>query len=210
MKSSSICGDNDEIQEYSLLEKASLGWRTSWSERANRELRDILARESPDVAHFHNTFPLISPSAYYACERGKRPRSANAPQLPASVPQRQPLSRRPAFARNAFLILCFAPLCMVAITTRGLRASAVAGMLTVHGLLNTWAEQVDLFLVCTEFARRKFVDAGFDEEHIRVKPNFIAPDPGPSSRRGDHRALCWQAIAGERSATTSGGLVEVG
>jgi glycosyltransferase involved in cell wall biosynthesis len=51
-------------------------------------------------------------------------------------------------------------------------------MLTVHRLLGTWAKQVDLFLVCTDFARRKFVSAGFDERRIKVKPNFIAADPG--------------------------------
>ena len=63
---------NDEIPDYSFLAKANLGWRASWSERTYRELRGILANESPDVAHFHNTFPLISPSAYYARSEERR------------------------------------------------------------------------------------------------------------------------------------------
>jgi glycosyltransferase involved in cell wall biosynthesis len=174
---------NHEIQEYSLIEKASLGWRTSWSDRANRELRKILARESPDVAHFHNTFPLISPSAYYACSE-------------ASVPVVQTLHNYRLLCPGGNLFRdggiceeCVSHSLMRSILhgcyrDSRLASSAVAGMLTVHGLLRTWAEHVDLFLVCTEFARRKFADAGFDGARIRVKPNFIAPDPGARSSGG--------------------------
>jgi len=30
-------------------------------------VKELIAREAPDVVHFHNTLPLISPAAYYAC-----------------------------------------------------------------------------------------------------------------------------------------------
>lgn len=175
---------NDEIQRYSLVEKASLGWRTSWSQRANRELGDILARESPGVAHFHNTFPLISPSAYYACQA-------------ASVPVVQTLHNYRLLCPSGNLFRD-AGICEECVSHSLIRSivhncyhdsrfatTVVAGMLAVHRLLRTWAEQVDLFLVCTEFARRKFIDAGFDDAHIRVKPNFIAPDPGTHSGKGN-------------------------
>jgi glycosyltransferase involved in cell wall biosynthesis len=174
---------NDEIQEYSLIEKVHLAWRTSWSRRAYRDLRDILARESPDVAHFHNTFPLISPSAYYACS------AANVPVVQTLHNYRLLCPGGNLFREGRICEECVSHSLLRSIVHgcyHGSRfASApVAGMLAVHGLLNTWAQHVDLFLVCTDFARRKFVDAGFDEEHIRVKPNFIAPDPGASFRRG--------------------------
>ena len=174
---------NDEIQEYSLIEKAGLSWRTSWSCRTNRELQKILARESPDVAHFHNTFPLISPSAYYACS------AANIPVVQTLHNYRLLCPSGNLFREGRICEECVSHSLLRSILhgcyhDSRLQSAVVAGMLTVHGLLNTWAEQIDLFLVCTEFARRKFVDAGFDEEQIRVKPNFIAPDPGASFRRG--------------------------
>ena len=88
--------------------------------------------------------------------------------------QCQPLSRRPHLRRmrSHSLLRSIVHGCYHG---SRLASAAVAGMLTAHGLLNTWTEQVDLFLVCTEFARRKFVGAGFDEEHIRVKPNSLLP-----------------------------------
>jgi len=168
---------NDEIHVYSLSKKASLGWRTSWSKRANRELRKILARESPDVAHFHNTFPLISPSAYYAC------RASGVPVVQTLHNYRLLCPGGNLFRDGHICEECVSHSLLYSIAHgcyRGSRiaTAAVAGMLTVHGLSRTWEKQIDLFLVCTEFARRKFIDAGFDGERIRVKPNFIAPDPG--------------------------------
>ena len=44
-----------------------LALTTVWSVRTHRLLSRLMRAARPDVAHFHNTFPLISPSAYYAC-----------------------------------------------------------------------------------------------------------------------------------------------
>ena len=45
----------------------------AWSFASHGELRDLLARTRPDVAHFHNTFPQISPAAYDACREADVP-----------------------------------------------------------------------------------------------------------------------------------------
>lgn len=58
---------------YDLAAEAEWAWahpeETAWSSSSHAALREILKKEKPDIAHFHNTFPLISPSAYYACAR---------------------------------------------------------------------------------------------------------------------------------------------
>ncbi len=41
---------------------------TIWSKRSYEELRSVTRAHRPQVAHFHNTFPLISPAAYYAVQ----------------------------------------------------------------------------------------------------------------------------------------------
>ena len=172
---------NAEIELYSPLEKLSLGWRTSWSGRANRELHELIARELPDVAHFHNTFPLSSPSAYHACQ------SAGVPVVQTLHNYRLLCPGGNLFRNGNICEECVSHSLLRSVAhgcyrEARLETAAVAGMLAVHRLLRTWAEQVDLFFVCTEFARRKFIDAGFDDTRIRVKPNFIAPDSG--ARRG--------------------------
>jgi glycosyltransferase involved in cell wall biosynthesis len=175
---------NDEIQEYSLIERANLGWRTSWSDRANRELRKILARESPDVAHFHNTFPLISPSAYYACSASGVPVVQTLHNYRLLCPGGN-LFRDGGICEECVSHSLIRSILHGCYHDSRLASAAVAGMLALHGLLRTWGKHVDLFLVCTEFARKKFVDAGFTGARIRVKPNFIVPDPGARFNKGE-------------------------
>ena len=61
---------NDAIDGMSRLRVAG---RTIFSTEAYRDLRALLRRERPDVMHCTNTFPLISPAAYYAARRARVP-----------------------------------------------------------------------------------------------------------------------------------------
>src|SRR5216684_2002871 len=54
---------NDWIDEMGRFDLVS---RTIWSRTTYRELRELIRAHRPHVAHFHNTFPLMSPAAYYA------------------------------------------------------------------------------------------------------------------------------------------------
>jgi len=64
---------NDEIHQYSLLDKASLALRTTWAWDSHAEFKRLLGQAKPDLVHVHNTFPLISPSLYYACSEADVP-----------------------------------------------------------------------------------------------------------------------------------------
>src|SRR5690349_14172183 len=58
---------SNEIALNGIPSRVRLAATAVWSTRTYRELRTLVARERPDVAHVHNTVPFISPSAYYAC-----------------------------------------------------------------------------------------------------------------------------------------------
>ena len=60
---------NGDIDERGIAAKALLAARTIWNRRTCRDIREILRREKPDVVHCHNTFPLVSPSVYWAAAR---------------------------------------------------------------------------------------------------------------------------------------------
>jgi glycosyltransferase involved in cell wall biosynthesis len=169
---------NDEIRGYSIWSKATLGVRTVWAWDSARALRELLKREKPDVAHFHNTFPLISPAAYATCQEAGIPvvQSLDNPRLicPAATLYRDGhlcedcLGKR--FAWPGVLHACY----------RGSRVQTgvVASMLTVHRYLNTWNKQVSIYVVAADFYRRKFAEAGLPARKIAVKPHFVSPDPG--------------------------------
>src|SRR5712692_10562840 len=45
---------------------AAAGVKAIWNRESRRRLQSLIRKTGPDVVHFHNTFPLISPSGYYA------------------------------------------------------------------------------------------------------------------------------------------------
>src|SRR5215207_3493717 len=54
---------NDEVGE---MHRPALAKATVWNGAVYRELLALIRKDRPQVAHFHNTFPLFSPAAYYA------------------------------------------------------------------------------------------------------------------------------------------------
>jgi glycosyltransferase involved in cell wall biosynthesis len=160
--------------------------KTHWSSASYEKLIRLLRRNSPEVAHFHNTFPLISPSVYYACRN-------------AGTPVVQTLHNYRLVCAGA-LLLRNGRLCedclhrrlpwpgMLHSCYRGSRiqSAAVVSMLAFHRLLGTWRREVDLYIAPSAFAKREFVRGGLPESRIAVKPNFVYPDPGPEKRDGGY------------------------
>src|SRR5437660_10772247 len=60
--------NNAQIEPFTIAENAALPLTTVCSNKTLAEVRRFALNPQPDVAHFHNTFPLISPSAYSACQ----------------------------------------------------------------------------------------------------------------------------------------------
>jgi glycosyltransferase involved in cell wall biosynthesis len=174
---------NDQVAGMNRLELAG---NTVWNSGTYQKLRALIRQERPQVVHFHNTFPLVSPAGYYAARA-------------EGVPVVQTLHNYRLLCPNALFFrdggVCED--CMgkavpwpgiVHKCYRGSRAASgvVAAMLTTHRVLRTWTEMVDVYVALTEFARRKFVEGGLPAEKLMVKPNFVYPDPGPGEGRGGY------------------------
>ena len=177
---------NDELNERGLFGPVAAGFETTWSSRSYREIKKLLEKEKPDVAHFHNTCPLISPAAYHACAR-------------AGVPVVQTLHNYRLLCPSATFVregkICEACLGhavpwpgVVHACYRGSRCAtaATAAMLAAHRALGTWRRKVNIYIVLTEFARRMFIEGGLPAEKIVVKPNFVAGDFAPKTQPGDY------------------------
>lgn len=169
--------DNAEIKTDDLFGRGKLAFNTIWSHRSYREILSLINSEKPDVAHFHNTLPLISPSAYWAC-------------FEAGVPTVQTLHNYrmlcpvATFYRNGRLCQeCVDHSLIHSIRYGCYRNSrtataTISGMLYFHRWKRTWAEMIDTYIALSEFSRTKFIEAGWSADNIVVKPNFIYPDPG--------------------------------
>lgn len=178
--------DNAAIPDTrSPLASAGLAAGAVWSPAAADRVRSALRESKAEIAHFHNTLPLVSPAAYAACHRegvavvqtlhNYRLVCPNALFYRDGHPCEDCLGRTPPWP--SVLHACY----------RGsrLQTASVALMLTVHRLRRTWHRDVDLFIAVSEFSRRKFVEGGLPPDRVVVKPNFLDPDPGPKIADGD-------------------------
>lgn len=176
---------NEEIHVDGFFSKARLGLQTIWAEQSVEDIRVLLQRECPDIIHFHNTFPLISPGAYYAC------RDAGVPVV-QTVQNYRMLCPAASLYRDGGV--CRE--CMDSGLWRGVQhkcyrqsrsaTAAVAVMLAFHRWRQTWTETVDRYIAPTEFVRSKLVEGGLPAEKISVKTNFVYPDPGTRTGRGEY------------------------
>ena len=166
----------------------SLALTTLWSARTHRCLTRLLRVVRPDVVHFHNTFPLISPSAYHACHD-------------AGVPVVQTLHNYRLVCPCATLYRdghvcqdCLGqpvawPGVLHACYRQSRSATAtVALMTTAHRLTGTWQRLVARYIVPTDFARSRLTSlrGGLPPELVVVRPNFVDPDPGAGEHRGGY------------------------
>ncbi len=173
---------NREIEAYSGVRWLALVPKVVWATETRHEVLRLLRKEKPDLVHVHNTFMMVSPSIYSACEE-------------AHVPVVQTLHnyRLVCPAGTFFRDGHVCEECVEDSLWRGVHygcyrgsrpATAVVALtLAVHRRRRTWTQGVDCFVALTKFARRKFVEGGLPAEKISVKPNFVHPDPG--ARVGD-------------------------
>jgi glycosyltransferase involved in cell wall biosynthesis len=137
----------------------------------------------PDVVHIHNFFPLLSPAVYKVCRHA-------GSAVVQTLHNYRTICAGALLMRNGQVCqLCVNGSPLWGFVHRCYRGSvvgsaAVARMIAVHRKRRTWSTDVDRFIALSEFGRRIFIEAGFPEDRVDVKPNFIE-DPGnpPEGKR---------------------------
>jgi glycosyltransferase involved in cell wall biosynthesis len=177
---------NESIDTMNRLE---LGLRAIWSRPVFHELIELFRAHRPQIAHFHNTFPLISPAAYYAA------RAENVCVV-------QTLHNFRLLCANALLFrdgqVCedcvrksipWPGIVHKCYHRSRVETAAVATAALVHRVLGTWMKAVDIYIALTQSSRHKLVEGGLPPDKITIKSNFVYPDPGPGSGLGGFGAF---------------------
>ena len=143
---------------------------------AARALGKKIQAFRPDVVHFHNTFPLISPLAIRAAHRAGCKVAMTLHNYrtvcAAGIPMRG----------GKVCTDCFCGSVLPAIRHRCYRRSLLATLplaLNIALYRRCWAKWVDRFIALSEFQRGKMIACGFPAEKVVVKPNFVRVDAAP-------------------------------
>ncbi|MBI9050318.1 MAG: glycosyltransferase family 4 protein [Anaerolineaceae bacterium] len=162
--------NNETINEMNSIE---VGLKTIWNPDGYQLIRENIEKTNPDIVHFHNTFPLISPAGYEAAYDCK-------------IPVVQTLHNYRLLCLNATLMRD-GKVCELCIGRTppipGIRykcyheaflpSATVAMMLTLHRFRKTFQTRVNSFIVLSKFAENLFIRAGIPKEKTHIKPNFI-------------------------------------
>jgi glycosyltransferase involved in cell wall biosynthesis len=181
--------------------------KTIWNHQTYREFRKLLQKEKPDVVHCHNTFPLISPSIYWACAKENVPvvqtlhnyrllclnaflfRTTKKKHGAWSAERGEPSSNNcQLITNNSICELCIHKSFKWPGIKYGCYRDSKAGsfvvalMLFVHKLIGTWSQKVTAYIALTEFQKQKMIEGGLPEHKIWVKPNFLQRSEGGDQR----------------------------
>ncbi len=170
-----------------------------WNPHIYRELLAWFRENRPDVAHFHNIFPLLSPSAYEAAFQAGIPIVQTLHNYRLICPQGQLLRK------GRICELCVGRSFPIYGVMYGCYRNRLATLVKSLHILQQrraghWERAIQVFIALSEFSRQKFIQGGLPAEKVAVKPNFVHPDPGEGEHAGDY-ALFVGRLSPEKGIT---------
>lgn len=169
--------NNNEIADYGFFKKLLFFPNTIFSRQSYVEVRRLVKKERPDIAHIHNVFPLISPSVYVALHNEGVPIVQTVHNFRFLCPNGLFLTHGHVCERckfgntlHAAYLKCY--------RNSALLSLLYAVSIGLHRKLGTF-KRIDQFIALTEFTRNKFAEARFTKaEKISVLGNYL-PSPLP-------------------------------
>ena len=173
-----ISADSDVIGS-GTIPLTKLAVRPIYSRSSVTKVRDAVQRLRPHVALVENLFPLHSPWVIRELRRLGVPVAAGVRNY------RMICAASTLFRNGSVCHDCVGSKLNLPAVQHGcyqhlrIRTAPLAASLALH---RPTFRSVDRFLAVSEFVRDELIAAGFDDERIVVRPNFVA-DPGPADGR---------------------------
>lgn len=188
--------ESDDIAGWPAAKRLTLPGRVVWSRDGARTVRRAIAGFRPDVVHAHNTFPLLSPAALRAAH-------GTGVRVVQTLHNFRPLCPAATFLRDGRVCEdCLGRVPIPAVVHGCYRSSRVATLPiavkdALHSAIGTWSTAVDTYITPSEFARSRYLKAGWPGERIVVKYN-TAPDPGMPRPTYEGGFLCLSRLYPEK------------
>ena len=164
--------DRHEIKQYIVSNRSISGFpqkiKAAWNiaYKKDHDLENVINKFNPDIVHIHNFFPLITPAVYDICGKAKTIQTLH---------NYRTICANGLFLRNGQICEdCLGSSPYQAVLNKCYRNSYI-GSFSLARMIQSHKKsihKVDKFISLTEFAKNKFIQAGFPNGKIAVKPNF--------------------------------------
>jgi glycosyltransferase involved in cell wall biosynthesis len=171
---------SDEIEQWSVAKKASLPVRIIWSRETYHDLKAVLREHRPDVAHVHNTLPLLSEAVLYAC------RDARVPIVATIHNYKLACANGMFFRRGTVCHDCTYGLPIRAVVHgcyRESRAATVPVALAKGLHRQAWRSLVSAYVFISASQRDLHRGLGLASDRVFVRYNLIPPRSRPRMAR---------------------------
>lgn len=167
---------SDSIRNKGFLGKTIGAASTPFNPVSLFKIQKKINDFKPDIIHVHNTFPLLSPSIFYALNSKAAfvlTLHNYRLQCPAAIPMRDGKVCTKCIdnksVMHSILFGCY----------RGSRIATfpLAIKVFLHRILGTWEKKVDAFIALSLFQKNLMIDGGLPREKVFVKPNFYSGNP---------------------------------
>jgi len=182
---------NSEIREKSFFGRVKVLFQLHWSPETLEYSGELMDQFKPDILHVHNYKFLITPSIFQAAKLRNIKTVLTLHNYRLMVPCGNFMTRKGKICErclngnpaNILLRRCsdgslFKSYLQYRLFTKT--------KYELHQLINL----VDIYIVLTDFAKKKLIQTGVPKYKIRVKPNFVEYKlPNEHSTRKEERAV---------------------
>ena len=158
-----------EIKNF--VDKFSVAKNLSYSNYSKELVDKEIKKFRPNVVHVHNFFPLWTASIFDACIDN------NIPTVLTLHNYRTICANGLFFRKNKVCEKCLNHSSYYSVLygcyqNSRFKSIPVAKMITNNQKKNVWKTKINRFIVFTNFAKNKYIQANFPKSKIRVKPNY--------------------------------------
>lgn len=163
---------NKELDFFTTFKKIKfLTKDIVWSKAVYGEIKELIKKERPDIAHIHNIFILLTPSVYDALS------DEDIPIVQTLHNYRLVCANGLFYRDNKICEECidgnFTPSIIHHCWRNSfILTSFIKKMLDAHFKKGTFKQKIDAYIALSEFSKNKFIEAGLLREKIFIKPNF--------------------------------------
>lgn len=161
---------NEHIKKLSFFKRLIfIMLELNFSKPVYKEIKEIIRKEKPDIAHVHNIFICITPSVYFALKE------ENVPIVQSLHNYRFFCLKGTFFTKGKVCEKCKDKQFLNAVIRKCWKNSFVLSCLLAKLLYKsgTFFKSIDSFIVLSKFSIDKFIEFGLEKQKIYLKTNFL-------------------------------------